>query len=616
MSQFLLPKKITRYAARFALMGATIVTISGCDLSQNYLKADRSSDMEVQDYRDALAPREVDLSDQAQDSGIPDLKPYMASPSDTLKPMPLVSVSVNQSVPLRDILYQLAEQADYDLELDPRIRGSIIFTARNRPFDEVIEKISKSASLRYKFTDDSVKIELDTPFQEIYKINYLAHARKNTSTISNNVSVVQGEGADTGSQFKSESTSEIDFWKELATNLDQIITANRNAQTLRTDRDPRVTTVAENPAPVEPVVLTADGEIAQGGPTVQVQPREAVLRVEPLPENLEDTAASGNTEDPFAARYSMNRQAGLVSVFANQHVQKQVSKYLDSLKRSVTSQVLIEAKVLEVSLKDEFAAGIDWSTGRLFGDRLGISPGTTGTSIVPSLNPSANPQMNFFASYVSGDFSIAAQALTRFGTVRALASPRLTVLNNQAAVLNVARNEVYITYDIDREEATTNSPAVITYDPTILTVPEGVMINVQPSIDLDNKTISMAVRPTITQIVDYFSDPTPQLFGANIESLIPVVNVQEFDSLLQMNNGQAIVLGGLIQDRANSTQTGVPVLGEIPLVGGLFRNQVDDIRKTELVVFLKATIVEGGNVHNTDKDLYRGFSQDRRPLQL
>ena len=154
-------------------------------------------------------------------------------------------------------------------------------------------------------------------------------------------------------------------------------------------------------------------------------------------------------------------------------------------------------------------------------------------------------------------------------------------------------------------------------------MPEGVLINVQPSIDLDNEVVSMAVRPTVTRIVNYVNDPAVSFVVASadldtdIESPIPVVNVQEFDSVIQMNNGQAIVMGGLIQDRTQSEQTGVPVLDEMPLVGGLFRNQADKITKTELVVFLKATIVEGNNtVHNTDKDLYRSFSQDRRPDSL
>lgn len=624
-----------RYSQRFIkqtvslfLLGAVILPLSACDLSKNYLKADRSSDMDIQDYRDALAPRLPDVDDRPADSNIPALKPYMATPSDKLKPMPLVSISVNQTVPLRDILYELAAQADYDLELDPRITGSIIFTARNRPFDEVIDKISKSASLRYKFDNDSVKIELDTPYQEIYKINYLNFIRKNTSSIANNVAVVSGDGADTGSNFKAETTSESDFWKELDTNLNQIVNANRNAQTLRTQKDPRITTVTQSPAPVEPVVLTADGEIATGGAgtTVQVQPTQAVLQVDSLP--VDDTGAAASaagTDDPFASRYSINRQAGMVSVFANEHLQTQVGKYMDGLKRSMTSQVLIEAKVLEVALSDEFAAGIDWKIDSLFNNRLlmGVaSSSTTGTGIAPAFDPISSPSTSLTAAYLSGDLSVLVRALSRFGAVRALASPRITVLNNQSAVLNVAKNQVYFEIDAEREDATqAGQRDRLTLTSTIRNVPEGVLINVQPSIDLDDKAISMSVRPTVTKIVEYVNDPAvaaiAESVGVDVQSAIPVVNVQEFDSVLQMNSGQAVVLGGLIQDRTESQQNGVPVLGEIPLLGGLFRNQGDKITKTELVVLMKATIVEGSNtIHNTDKDLYRSFSQDRRPWEL
>ncbi len=621
MSQFRLAQGFVQQAINVALLGAVLLPLTACDLSKNYLKADRSSDMEVQDYRDALAQREIDVSKREADANIPALKPYMATPSDKLKPMPLVSLSVNQGVPLRDVLYELAEQADYDVELDPRITGSIIFTARNRPFDEVIAKIAESSSLRYKFSDDSVKIELDTPYQEVYKINYLNYVRNNSSSIANNVAVVSGEGADTGSKFQADGKSESDFWKELQTNLEQIINANRDAQTLRTKKDPRITTVAETPAPVEPVVLTANGEIAQNGApgTVQVQPPEAVLRVEPLPLDEEDPSA--DLVDPFASRYSMNKQAGIISVFANEHLQKQVANYLDIMKKSVTAQVLIEAKVLEVSLSDEFAAGIDWNIDNLFNDRFALGIDAVGSGIAPSFTPASAPGMSFAAAYVSGDLSAVVQALSRFGVVHALASPRITVLNNQSAVLNVAKNQVYFELDVEREEGEDGEPDTITLDSTIRNVPEGVLINVQPSIDLDNQVVAMSVRPTVTKIVEYVNDPATAAIaasvGVDIESAIPVVNVQEFDSVLQMGSGQAVVLGGLIQDRTESQQNSVPVLGEIPLVGGLFRNQGDKINKTELVVLLKSTILNGsGGVHDTDKDLYRGFSQDRRPWEL
>lgn len=606
------------------LGSAFLLPLAACDLSKNYLKADRSSDMEVQDYRDALAPRLPDVAENAaaDDGTIPEFKPYMANSADKLKPMPLVSISVNQTVPLRDVLYELAEQADYDIELDPRIRGSIIFSARNRPFDQVIDRLSESAGLRYKFEGDSVRVELDTPYHEIYKVNYLNYVRSNTSSINNNVAVVTGSGADTGSTFKTEATSESDFWKEMDANMTQILSVNREAGTLRTERDPRITNVSETPAPVEPVRLSADGELSGGGTTpVEVAPPSAVLRVEPLnPEDDGSQPATSGGEDPYAPRYSINKQAGIISVFAPERLHKQISQYMDTVRRTVTSQVLIEAKVLEVSLTDEFSAGIDWNLTGLFNNRIQFGVDAVGSSVAPLMVNPSDPSLSLSALYTSGDLNAAVQAMSRFGTVRALASPRLTVLNNQSAVLNVAKNQVYFEIEITTTR-TEGSPPDTTIESDIRNVPEGVLINVQPSIDLDDRTVSMAVRPTVTRIVDYVDDPGVAYVAAqanvDITSPIPILNVQEFDSVIKMNSGQAIVMGGLIQDRAQSTQNAVPVLGEMPLVGGLFRNQSDRIEKTELVVFLKATIIEGGNnVHDTDKDLYRTFSQDRRPLDL
>jgi MSHA biogenesis protein MshL len=622
-------------ALTLCMAGAALLApIGGCDLAKNDLKIDRSSDMEVQDYRDALASRMPDIKDKKQDeAGIPELKPYMATPADKLKPMPLVSVSVNQNVPLKDVLYEAAEQAGYDIELDPRITGSIIFSAKNKPFDQVIDRISESAGLRYKFDDDSVKIELDTPYHQIYKVNYLSYVRSNTSSISNDVAVVSGEGADTGSKFKAEAKSEANFWGELDTNITQILGVNRDAGTLRTKKTPQVTAVANSPAPVEPVLLQANGEIAADGSAatatnpdgtpaaaqqVQVAAPQATLNITPLDEE-DDT--SGSNDDPFAARYSVNKQAGVVSVFATERLQKQIASYLDAVRKSVTSQVLIEAKVLEVSLNDEFSAGIDWSAVNLFGDRFSFGVNTVGDALAPNFDPASNPALSFGAQYVSGDFNAAIQAMQRFGTVRALASPRLTVLNNQSAVLNVAKNQVY--FELDVTSSSTDAGTTVDVDSNIRNVPEGVLINVQPSIDLDAETVSMAVRPTVTRITEYVDDPGVAFAVADagladpITSPVPVVNVQEFDSVIQMNNGQPIVMGGLIQDRASSSQNAVPVLGELPIIGGAFRNQSDKIEKTELVVLMKATIVEGNNtIHDTDKDLYRGFAQDRRPLDF
>jgi MSHA biogenesis protein MshL len=115
---------------------SALMPVSACDLAQNQLKMDRATNNEVQDYRDALAPREVSMTEGngsvGEDGGL-ELQPYVSDVSETMKAMPLVSISINQSIPLREALFELSKQANYDVELDPRIAGSIIFTARNRP---------------------------------------------------------------------------------------------------------------------------------------------------------------------------------------------------------------------------------------------------------------------------------------------------------------------------------------------------------------------------------------------------------------------------------------------------------------------------------------------------
>ena len=126
----------------------------------------------------------------------------------------------------------------------------------------------------------------------------------------------------------------------------------------------------------------------------------------------------------------------------------------------------------------------------------------------------------------------------------------------------------------------------------------------------------MAVRPTITKIVDFIQDPAVSIQAPGVASLVPVLNVQEMDSVVRLGSGEAIVMGGLMQDDIDSQQQGVPVLSEIPIMGSLFRNHVDGINKTELIVFLRATIVQDTNIHQTDRELYKMFSSDRRPLDL
>lgn len=595
------------------LMGAPL---GSCDLAKNYTKTDRAAGMEFQDFRDGLAERLPEVEDNQNNGNssahaIPDLQPYIAMSSNTIQAMPLVSVSVNQSVPIRDVLYELAQQAEYDIELDPNIRGSVIFTARNKPFDKVVERISNIAGLRYKFEDSFLRVEVDTPYNKTYKVDYLSFIRSNQGSVTTSVSVVSGEGADTGSSYSSTSDSTADFWGELELNLTQILGGGTTG-VLKTARDPRITAVAPNP---DVAVVSPD----QGG-GAEVQPPEAVLRVESLPVDEADVASAD--DEASVATFSMNKQAGLINVYASERSHKEMQKYLSALRKSVTSQVLVEAKIFEVSLADEYVNGIEWNA--ISQDNNGIvrfletNNNTIGSLVAPG--GSVATLSNFGIGYLGGEVSAFIEAISGFGTVRALASPRMTVLNNQSAVLNVATNRVFFEVDVDRETDDDTGDVTLEVDTDIKSVPEGVLINVQPSINLTDRTISMLVRPTITRIVGTKSDPGV-LFAAGdsgIVSEIPEVNVQEIDTVVKVHSGQPIVMGGLLQDRIVDTQEGVPVLSEVPVFGSLFKTQEDLVSKTELVIFLKATLIEAPSdtIHDTDRDLYKTFSGDRRPFKL
>lgn len=592
---------------------AVLLVLTGCSDFENRLKYDRAAEQSREDYREALSPRPaVDVSD-LNSQMIPAPQPFAATPVELEDPMPLVSISVNQTVPLRDLLFELADQAGFDIEMDPQIQGSIILTARNRPFDEVIDRIADMAGLRYKLKDGLLRVQLDRPYHKNYKMDYVNVARSLNSSISLDVSVVSGDGADVGSAASIDTSTETDFWAELASNIEQILTSSDNFVSLATLTNPQVQPVP----PTLPLQYDAQGNVVAGGGA-------PVL-------NIQFPTAPGEPPLPNApATYSINRQSGLISVFASHRQHNEVEEYLERLKASATSQVLIEAKILEVSLTDEYAAGINWNSITDNVNITGLSYFDSDFSL-PGLTPPVTVGDGFSATLTPGsDLSLVVDAISRFGTVRALSSPRLTVLNHQAAVLNVVENRVFFEFDVEVERADeAGGDDTIEVDTEIRSVPEGLVISVLPSIDVDTGLITMALRPTISTVVNTIEDPTPRLAvlvsgldAADADLLddltnqVPELAVQEIDSIVKMQSGQVIVMGGLMRDRNQVEETGVPVLSDVPYLGNLFKNKNDLIEKTELVIFLKATLLPGSNLHKTDRELYNKFSQDRRPFKM
>ncbi len=566
-----------------------------------------------------LEPRPLDLPEDI-DEDIPMFQPAIANLAEDSEPVPLVSISINQNVPLRDALFELARQADYDIELDSRIRGSVIFTARNRPLNVVLDRVSRMAGLRYDIEDQVIRVELDIPYHKSYRLTYLNMIRTNESSISSTLNI-SSQGSDdatrstdrrTGSDFSVETQFSSDFWSEFETGLQHILSASVTDNYLSTEQDPRIVVSAQQDPPGLP---------------------EPELEVQSLPTDSFDgnnarprPGVAGEGEE---SRYtfSINRQNGIVNVYAPEILQERVDNYLYEVRRVMTSQVLLEAKVLEVSLSDEFSAGIDWSA--VLRSKTPITAGfdVTSTFARPTLTPGSTS--NFSFTWGGNDISTVVDALSRFGVTRALASPRITVLNNQPAVLNVTENVVFFDLDVTTEEDANTGEDQVRVDSEARAVPEGVIINVHPVIDLDTHTITLSLRPTVSNVTDFVEDPGTRLAAATVDGItadeltdivssVPQLSVQQFDSVVRMGSEEVIVLGGLLEDRVESEQQGVPVLSEFPMLGGLFRTQSDVVEKTELVVLLKATILDspGMSIQQMDRDLYNQMAGDRRPFRL
>jgi general secretion pathway protein D len=203
-----------------------------------------------------------------------------------------------------------------------------------------------------------------------------------------------------------------------------------------------------------------------------------------------------------------------------------------------------------------------------------------------------------------GNLSLVVKLLESFGTVRVLSSPKISVLNNQSAILKVVNNLVYFT--IRAETTSTANVATTSYTTTPNIVAVGFVMNVTPQIG-ENDTVLLNVKPTISRVSSYVNDPNPVLANpcgngvANcsvpaIKSAIPQVQTREMESIIKVNSGQIAVMGGLIQDANSDVEDGVPGMNRIPFFGELFTQRNRSRSKTELIIFMRPVVVNDPSI--------------------
>jgi general secretion pathway protein D len=415
-----------------------------------------------------------------------------------------------------------------------------------------------------------------------------------TSTTVGEQSGSQGgtQGSANASNARVDTKSVNNFWDVLRQNIESILAASK---ALSQNADQRA-------ARAESERAAREQRIAQA---------EAVSRAGPDAASLFSTAFG---PDSIAAIDSKNEivvnpVTGTVSALGTEKQHTLIQQYLDSVTTASQRQVLIEATIAEVRLSNNYQAGVDWS-------RVAVGTGFTLQQQLLGSNLNDAPRMVVgYANPTSGlgNISASLRLLEQFGNTRVLSSPKLMAVNNQSALLKVVDNIVY--FEIEADTVTTaNVGTTQTFNTTARTVPVGLVMSVLPQI-AEGGVVNLTVRPTISRVVRFVQDPNPSLTRDNagnplanpIRNEVPEIQVREMESVLQVGSGQTVILGGLMQDDVRRDRDAIPGLGRLPSpVSDVFSYRDEAVSKTELVIFLKATVI--GNP-SLDSDELRSFKR-------
>ncbi len=561
-------------------------------------------------YKPTVRPSQGHINTEQFPPKAPDEKflPPVTASEFVPPPKPQVKVPtysvVVQEVPVKELLFALSRDTKQNIDVHPGIQGLVTLNAIDETLPAILERVAQQTNLRYRTEGRTILVVPDTPYFKTYRVNYVNMSRDTAASIgvSGDISGSSaggggqsggGQGTSGTSSTKVDTKSNNNFWEVLRQNVESILAASK---ALSQSADQRA-------ARAEAELAAREERIAQA---------EAVSRAGPNAPDLFRTAFPQSPSVPSDARNDIvvNAVTGTVTVLGNEKQHSLIQQYLDSVSSASQRQVLIEATIVEVKLSNNYQAGVDWSriaagTGFTFQQQLlGTSLGTPPRMVVGYNNATSG----------IGNIAASLRLLEEFGSTRVLSSPKLMAMNNQTALLKVVDNVVY--FNIEAETTTSaNVAAITTFTSTAKTVPVGLVMSVLPQVT-ESGTVNLTVRPTISRVNRFVRDPNPslQLDSAGnplpnpIENLIPEIQVREMESVLQAGSGQTIILGGLMQDDVRRDRDTVPGLGRLPSpVSDAFSFRDEAVSKTELVIFLKPTVIRNPSLDSDELKFFQRF---------
>lgn len=358
-------------------------------------------------------------------------------------------------------------------------------------------------------------------------------------------------------------------------------------------------------------------------------------------------AIMNNGIEHFAAPAPViNPNAGLITVTGTKTQINRVARYINNLNKSLKKQVMIDVRIISIQLENEFSKGIDWSKFNLsfnsnlgdgspssfkFGRRGGYPSsdsltdksrnsvpyqgtkyehsykGEEGDWVTREIANAAVPTMRSITGgfILGGGVDINLEGVINFletkGNSKVISSPKVMTMNNQQAIISVGDN---INYQITSSNVSSDTGTTVTQDVTQYSTFIGILLNILPEVSDDGK-IMLRINPSLNTF-KYQEDNVRQTAA---RSIAPDTLQKKLSTVVQVNSGDTIVLGGLISQETGKNVNKVPVLGDIPAIGYLFKNVTDSLRSTELVFIITPKVVninETGNVKDSLKSL--GYS--------
>ncbi|MBF0621199.1 MAG: pilus (MSHA type) biogenesis protein MshL [Magnetococcales bacterium] len=539
-------------------------------------------------------------------------------------------ITVDQAQ-IRPFLNALVAETDINIMVHPDVSGVISLSLKNVTVPEVMDAVCSLYGYDCQEVEKGYQI-FPRRIQTVnLRLNYPNFRRSGSSSTQ----VTSGGGLSTETDTSDSSGTRVtteygnDFWDELTRTL--CVMLGLNAQQVDSEymnstvvkrtlacvpTSSQTDTQAQQPQPVISAANAKGGDVAAqlssalsgaGVINQSEQQAPAKTRTVSMQQNSvsqQSTQKVLNSDSMVEERgVSVSPQSGLVMIRAFPSEIRRITHYLDDLQESLRRQVVLEAKILEVTLSDGFQSGINWaSLGRSSKNGRALQAGMTGSGEFIDLdNPSAlNLTSGYFATNNSGlpaipftgfggafsaalsfkDFNAFIELLQSQGDVQVLSSPRISTLNNQKALIKVGNDDFYVTgIDVETDD-NGNEQVNTTFTPFF----SGVALDVVAQIDGDD-TLTLHIHPAVTEV----TEKRKVVRGEEYD--LASSTTRESDSVVSARSGEIVVIGGLMKTEQQNASNGVPVLSELPLFGSLFSQVDKTVSKSELVILMRPTVI-------------------------